>query len=428
MARQRRHRSRFTLKTNTIRKRAREITSTKHLQHSSSKPKVHGKWEQLLRCPTANEPFSSFTPTNSQGSSAAKSTDLVQNTPVGGWLSRTYITGLILPGESLTHLLVSTLLENDSSAIAALGDSACLYGGIVYRNQSWWSKHSIVGRVLAVLPGSKECMDWIFVPQTPKGAEDGWYDIQSAVLRAPKTPRIKDKEAVGSDAVFLGGKSLEDSLLDHFVIPTDSPDSLPSSAGISFDSVYLKPGVISTSDSSLSPMKMPPSDPSRHLAWIHFTSTDAAAQASSEAKEPDLHIPLLYLVQFVSAYPCFPPSASKLKMLRRDEGRPGGSDSVGGHPLHISQGFRIIQARELLLPTASADKILGDTSDEEEDPRKKEVLIIDARHDATLELLARAWCAWKGEHAVIGRVKVTCLACCIREARALAVKVIIRVG
>ena len=69
-----------------------------------------------------------------------------------------------------------------------------------------------------------------------------------------------------------------------------------------------------------------------------------------------------------------------------------------------------------------------DNDEEDEDVvGDRETLVVDARHDASLELLARAWCSWKGEHAVIGRVKVTCLACCVREARALGIRIIIRV-
>ena len=53
-----------------------------------------------------------------------------------GWPTRTYLIGLILPGESMQHLLVSSLLENSPEALAALGDTAILDGGFVYKQRS----------------------------------------------------------------------------------------------------------------------------------------------------------------------------------------------------------------------------------------------------------------------------------------------------
>ncbi len=65
----------------------------------------------------------------------------------------------------------------------------------------------------------------------------------------------------------------------------------------------------------------------------------------------------------------------------------------------------------------------GSTSNYE----NKTVLVLDARASSDLELLARAWCAEKGFHAVVGRVERTCLACCVREARGLGINTVIRV-
>jgi len=44
------------------------------------------------------------------------------------------------------------------------------------------------------------------------------------------------------------------------------------------------------------------------------------------------------------------------------------------------------------------------------------------------DILVRAWCAEKGRNAIIARVGRTCLSCAIREAKALEVGVIVRVG
>jgi hypothetical protein len=98
-----------------------------------------------------------------------------------GWLSRSYLTGLVLPGEGLSHFLISTLLENDESAVARLGEEANLYGGFTYASKSYWSTACIVGRVLAAGKAASECMGWLSSGVLPKGTNDGWVNIEVEV-------------------------------------------------------------------------------------------------------------------------------------------------------------------------------------------------------------------------------------------------------
>ncbi len=95
-----------------------------------------------------------------------------------GWLSRSYLTGLFLPGEGLSHFLISTLLENDESAVSRLGEEANLYGGFTYGSKSYWSTACIVGRVLAAGKGASECIGWLSSAVLPKGRDDGWVNIE----------------------------------------------------------------------------------------------------------------------------------------------------------------------------------------------------------------------------------------------------------
>ncbi len=94
-----------------------------------------------------------------------------------GWLSNSYLSGLILPGEGLSHFLIATLLENDSAAVATLGEQANLYGGFVYCGKSFWSTACIVGRVVAAGKSSSECMGWISSDVVPRGVGENWVDI-----------------------------------------------------------------------------------------------------------------------------------------------------------------------------------------------------------------------------------------------------------
>lgn len=94
-----------------------------------------------------------------------------------GWLSKSYVFGLLLPGEALSHFLMSTLLENDPEAMARLGSFANLCGGFVYSGMSFWSTSCIVGRVLAAGDGASESMGWISTDIVPEGRDDGWLNI-----------------------------------------------------------------------------------------------------------------------------------------------------------------------------------------------------------------------------------------------------------
>ena len=95
-----------------------------------------------------------------------------------GWLSNSYVSGLILPGEGLSHFLISTLLENDDTAVLKLGQEANLYGGFAYGNRSFWSTACIVGRILAAGKGSSDCVGWVSSDIVPHGIGEGWFDIE----------------------------------------------------------------------------------------------------------------------------------------------------------------------------------------------------------------------------------------------------------
>lgn len=104
-----------------------------------------------------------------------------------GWLSKAYISGLLLPGEAISHYLMSSLLESDGEAMEKLGPLANLGGGFMYRGKSFWSTACIVGRVLAAGRGSVECMGWISSDVIPEGHGEGWVDIEVSNI-AGKVP------------------------------------------------------------------------------------------------------------------------------------------------------------------------------------------------------------------------------------------------
>lgn len=404
---------------------------------------------------------------------------------IGGWLSRSYLTGMVLPGEPISHFLLSTLLENDRLAIAALGDSADLYGGFVYNGKNWWSKASITGRVFACVEGSQECMGWIYVNRLPEGACDGWYPIRSEQL--PVKSRITPEEdlvAMDSSALAPTASTLVKST--DFTLPQDLGDAPTNPIKfIQWDLAPLNTDLIDD-DRGMSL----PSETDVYTPSLSF-QIDGALEYQT--------LTLTYEVHFVTSWPCFAPASTSALSPRHVAKRsvagtlshssskrsvstklsrsnshgfepllshppeatdiapqrvyaPEDSDEQGdsttlsspvvSHPLHVSYPHKVVSAASISdptfsvpftvsasnQPTCSSSTLLKDGHDagaDQNDP--KMILVIDARGNPDAQLLARAWCAEKGYHAVIGRVERTCLACCIREARGLGVNVVIRV-
>lgn len=106
-----------------------------------------------------------------------------------GWLSKSYLSGLVLPGEGLSHFLMSTLLENDEIAVARLGEDANLYGGFAFNDRTYWSTACIIGRVLAAGKDVSECINWLTSPVTPEGFAEGWINVQ--VELEPRSGKLR---------------------------------------------------------------------------------------------------------------------------------------------------------------------------------------------------------------------------------------------
>lgn len=344
---------------------------------------------------------------------------------VGGWLSRSWLSGLVMPGESSGHFLISTLLENSPHAIDALGDNADLYGGFIYGDRTFWSKSSAVGRVLAASAGAADCMGWISTKCVPTGQAEGWIDVKVSEYPYPSTqPRIEVHRAVSRASDPFHNTHASQLRAGDFNLPTDSPPVMGNevrSHGVSF----------STPDTA--------SDASDSKTTAHLTFSSPI-----NPKLPHISVPLTYDVHFISSYPCYPvPTENNNNDLELSSSAEANALTLHttytldtppppAHPLHTSYRFMTLpvatllsagaeeaRSRALSLPDQHAEDANGDEDEE--------VAVLDCRGKADLELLARAWCAKVGENAVVGRVGRTCLACCIREARGLGVRVVIRV-
>jgi hypothetical protein len=295
---------------------------------------------------------------------------------------------MILPGEGLSHFLISTLLEGDSAAAEKLGYQANLYGGFQYNGMTWWSSYCIVGRVLAGYEGSREVGGWIG-PCLGSGVGeegmigDGWVDIATRQLDEEE-PRVIRPQAVKEDSNPLGRgpKGTREILSADFTMPKDELDEEEK---VSVEGLVFKDA--GRDDDELAGL---------------FGRFDVEINFSILPLNEKLEIKLRYEVFFICSFPCLdpPPSTDRTR---------------SGHPLHKDFSFQSILVEHL-----TEDHFKGGNDD---------VLVIQAGGvEGGSEVLARAWCAMAGAHAIVGRKGRSCLGCCIREARGLGIGVVIRVG
>ncbi|KAK2765060.1 hypothetical protein FQN54_008759 [Arachnomyces sp. PD_36] len=408
---------------------------------------------------------------------------------VGGWLSRTWLTGIVLPGEPIEHFLISTLLENDTEALKELGPLANLYGGFILGNRSWWSKSSIVGRVLACLDNTSECMGWISSPVIPENVHgtqlgNGWLDVDSQgattkVFPSKKRTRILDGVRVALESSPLGMDD-NDITADSFSLPIENVGTELQSDPITFQRLVLSSGDEGGKTTSGGVRSRTVDEkPAVCYPALTFTFKHPAPAFAPTRKTETITFPLTYNVQFVIAHPCRPPrghayykrgsslssrisnvsthpkegdhsltpesagSTSTLPPKSPTSPSSHGSHShLPAHPLHASYPYLHIQLSSLSsllsptslsspsIPAKSLPSLSSKAGRERITPTTKmeTVYILETRRSKESELYARAWCATTGNDAVIGRTGRTCLSCCIREARAVGVKVVIRVG
>ena len=328
----------------------------------------------------------------------------------GGWMSRSWLTGLVLPGEAASHFLIATLLENSPRAIKAIGDSADLYGGFVYSGRSYWSKWCVVGRVLAAQKGAADCMGWICSPSMPANSAEGWVNVETKELPS-SSPPISVRETVAGNSAFI--RSNDDCAVeeDDFIWPLDSPPVMGNEAR--YEGMTLQPTDINF---ELSPEQGTPVDGLEPLS----TSTVYLNFTSKSSKRMKMAIPLLYDVHFVSSLPCFPENRTRVSSSRNSLHPPCPTDEkelpdTPCHPLHSGYSMEVVPAATLL--SCAEESFQGG----------EQTLVLDCRGSNELEMMSRAWCAKIGENALVGKTDRTCLSCCVREACGLGLRIVIRI-
>ncbi|KAF3905177.1 hypothetical protein AA313_de0205491 [Arthrobotrys entomopaga] len=401
------------------------------------------------------------------------SSAIVQNMGQGGWLSRTFTTGLILPGEGISHLLMGCLLENDTLALNEIGEQGSMYGGIIRKSleptggtASWWSVNNVVGKVLAT-ETSQGTAGWVGrCVGTYSVAESSYQDVTILSAVAAKLIRSTNSHSPPS-LQKIGGRCIEPigwvdvmavSPKSSYEVPRLSvPDSIEQESGI------LGPLKLSNYQITARDIQYPESPISEAVGvqllglrfWDHersaTTSLPEREQGYETSKEDSDHtipcyrvevvfqisgidlvtghifdhvehdtvgILLKHDVSFITSYPCSQRDGlrdrSKFEAMLSKFNFP----VTSAHPIHSSYRYKIVNATVLAshCPSQQSKSTNGEYF----------VTIINAKDNGeSLYVYTKAWCAKWGVDALITRPDRTCLSCAIREAYAIGVDVII---
>ncbi|KAL3472239.1 hypothetical protein BJX99DRAFT_8611 [Aspergillus californicus] len=342
-----------------------------------------------------------------------------------GSLTRTWLSGLVLPGECISQLLMATILENDINAMTTLGPIANVYGGFSYHGQSWWSQECIVGRIISSLPGTNICMGWLkseVLPkdcQTLKMLDNTWFEVRVMdPPPCPGAPRIKQGKKISLKSTPLG---VGDLTSGAFSLPVDVIDC-ESKIEINLQALMFD-------------VKRPQQPQNKTHPLLNQEATMIFSLASQKTPLRSLVFHLTYNVRFIASHECRPPGGlilycapgvAKASSAASSPTRRRHLPRLPGHPLHRSYKYEVISLEALREPPQSDSHSAAAAF--KRALTWHVILVLDARGGANQETFARAWCASAGYHAIIGRVGRTCLACCIREARAVKIRVVIRVG
>lgn len=291
-----------------------------------------------------------------------------------GWLSKSYVSGLMLPGEGLYHFIMSTLLENDLGAMHKLGPMANLCGGFVYSGKSFWSTACVVGRVLAAGKGAVECMGWISSDIIPRGLGDGWVNIDAEdipgkhrkvthfssllitftedVKKTGKSARIWGKLAVERESSVLGGSDRDSVLPADFIIPFENNYSTPPpTISVDFKSLNLIESMDSVQTTPTHEVATPLSYETATPEIKNYTPSitfNVTTWEDDEDQEHTFHV--AKDVHFVTSHPCVPshhvrilksPSSPTIQQIDLTGHQVTGNVKASGHSQKITCKFLI---------------------------------------------------------------------------------------
>ncbi|KAJ4373067.1 hypothetical protein N0V83_003358 [Neocucurbitaria cava] len=283
-----------------------------------------------------------------------------------------WLFGLVMPGRYSRHRVMCTLVDATPS-IRNWQGAPYYDNAVVVKNKSYWPKRTVLGRVLGGLRNPKSVCGWIGPLPAPTGTDknggaiQGWVSLNARRLDVP-VPIIrlaKPLEALGfTDTDQTTNEQIITEIVDaNEYIISSGPVVPPGHQKCVFKGIHLE---------------LIPQARLNIGQTLGLPTEEYRASLDFEISSQSVRYALFTLPIFVTAPPC-----------------------VGTHVMFRRQA-------QMRLRDAFLVKDLKDTY-----PVPDKMLVINAMGEGD-EIVARAWCAERGKHAVIRRDvpgKECCFAC-----------------
>jgi hypothetical protein len=290
-----------------------------------------------------------------------------------------WLFGLILPGKFFRHRVMCALVDA-SLTTRNLGPAPYYDNGIVVSTKSYWPKRTVLGRVLGGVRHVKSVCGWVGPLPAPRGtgptggAVTGWIRLNARRLDIP-IPVVKSARPLEDLGFTANSPESNEDIIESLVNPSEyitptAPGPQPNQRASVLKAINLE--LVAQAPQSLGSLLtgLPTEE---YRASLDFEVNGIATKYTLYSNPV-----------FVTAPPC-----------------------VGTHLIFRRQA-------EVMLREAVPVAILKDTY-----PPANKLLIIKALGEGD-EVVARAWCAERGKHAVIRRDvpgQECCFACAANMAR-----------
>ena len=304
--------------------------------------------------------------------------------------SATWISGVLLPGPSVSWLIMRSLIDCDPRVNTDQPGFKEMYAnlGFQYDGSTYWYWQCIVGKVLGACKGVKQDYGWIGPCLTTKDVNKR----HSILIQAGKPMNNVTKSYAKSMSARTAalGPPTDKYLVNEFILPL--PDLAITTDSVSFLELKLFDHVLPSD----------PSQPEQYSASLGFSINGQIGWMR-----------LRYDVSFISCPPC-----------------------KGQHLLFWDYLYDVVNIVHLLTQQVSwngvsfHDPTPADSSHKEKALGKKpevpdSILVVEAYGKEDNEVMARAWASHIGFSAVVANVNQTCTACGIRMAYAACVPMLI---
>ena len=304
--------------------------------------------------------------------------------------SATWISGVLLPGPSISWLIMRSLIDCDPRVKSDQPGFKEMYAnlGFQYDGSTYWYWQCIVGKVLGACKGVKQEYGWVGPCLTTKDVNRR----HSILIQAEKPTNAMTKSNVKSMSARTSalGPPTDTYPVDEYIIPL--PNLANTVDSVSFLELKLSDHVLPSD----------PSQPEQYSSSLGFAINSKIGWMR-----------LRYDVSFISCPPC-----------------------KGQHVLFWDYVYDIVDIIHLLTRQISWNSISihdptpADATHDEEALEKKlgvpeSVLVVEAYGKEDNEVIARAWASHIGFSAVVANVNQTCMACSIRMAYAACVPMLI---